>query len=47
MNKDIGERIPEFLLSQKKSFGKTFFGTREVANAVGLTIYQEGSFLIY
>ncbi len=40
MNKDIDERIVEFLESQKKSFRKTFLSTREIADAVGLTIYQ-------
>ncbi|HDD8965294.1 TPA: faeA-like family protein [Escherichia coli] len=40
MNKDINERIVNFLESQKKSFSKTFFSTREIADAVGLTIYQ-------
>lgn len=40
MNKDIDERIVEFLECQKELFSKTFFGTREIADAVGLTIYQ-------
>ncbi|KAB2827026.1 faeA-like family protein [Escherichia coli] len=40
MNKNIDERIVDFLEGQKKSLSKTFFSTREIANAVGLTIYQ-------
>lgn len=40
MNKDIDERIVEFLECQKELFSKTFFGTREIVDAVGLTIYQ-------
>lgn len=40
MDKDIDERITEFLENQKKSFSKTFFSTREIADAVGVTIYQ-------
>ncbi|EPO2325357.1 FaeA/PapI family transcriptional regulator [Escherichia coli] len=45
MNKDIDERIIEFLEKQKKSFSKTFFSTREIADAVGLTIYQARGYL--
>ncbi|MBB9726031.1 faeA-like family protein [Escherichia coli] len=45
MNKDINERIVVFLENQKKSFGKTFFSTREIADAVGLTIYQIRGYL--
>ncbi|WP_175616582.1 FaeA/PapI family transcriptional regulator [Escherichia coli] len=45
MNKDNDERIIEFLENQKKSFGKTFFSTREIADAVGLTIYQVRGYL--
>lgn len=40
MNKDIDGRIVEFMGNQRKSFRKTFFSTREIADAVGLTIYQ-------
>ncbi|HBC5825882.1 TPA: faeA-like family protein [Escherichia coli] len=40
MKKDIDEQIVEFLENQKKYFSKTFFSTREIADAVGLTIYQ-------
>jgi predicted ArsR family transcriptional regulator len=40
MNKDIDWRIIEFLDNQQKFFHKTFFSTREIADAVGLTIYQ-------
>lgn len=39
-NKDTDEHIVEFLENQKKSFSKTFFSTREIADAVDLTIYQ-------
>ncbi len=45
MNKDIDERIVEFLENQKKSFSKTFFSTREIADAVGGTIYQVRGYL--
>ncbi len=45
MNKGIDERIVEFLENQKKSFSKTLFGTREIADAVGLTIYQARGYL--
>lgn len=45
MNKDIDERIVEFLENQNKSFRKTFFSTREMADAVGLTIYQAKGYL--
>lgn len=40
MNTDIDERIVDFLENQKEYFSKTFFGTREITDAVGLTIYQ-------
>ncbi|MHA6954608.1 FaeA/PapI family transcriptional regulator [Escherichia coli] len=40
MEKDIDERISEFLENHKKHFSKTLFSTREIADAVGLTIYQ-------
>ncbi|QCT87616.1 FaeA/PapI family transcriptional regulator [Escherichia sp. E4742] len=40
MNKDNNEQIVGFLESQKKSSRKTSFSTREIADAVGLTIYQ-------
>ncbi|MCU6343569.1 FaeA/PapI family transcriptional regulator [Escherichia coli] len=45
MNKDIDGRIVEFLGNQRKSFRKTFFSTREIADAVGLTIYQARGYL--
>ncbi|HBC0990034.1 TPA: faeA-like family protein [Escherichia coli] len=45
MNKDIDERIVDFLENQKGSFSKTFFSTREIADAVGLTIYQARGYL--
>lgn len=45
MNKDIDERIIGFLENQKKSFSKTFFSTREIADAVELTIYQARGYL--
>lgn len=45
MNKDIDGRIVEFLENQRKSFRKTFFSTREIADAVGLTIYQARGYL--
>ncbi|OSL66214.1 hypothetical protein EAXG_02017 [Escherichia coli TA054] len=35
----------EFLGEQKKHFSKTFFSTREIADAVGLTIYQARGYL--
>ncbi len=40
MDTDIDERIVDFLENQKEYFSKTFFSTREIADAVGLTIYQ-------
>ncbi|HDJ8924283.1 TPA: faeA-like family protein [Escherichia coli] len=40
MNTDINDQIIEFLKDQKKSFSRTLFSTREIADAVGLTIYQ-------
>ncbi|ECW0470405.1 TPA: faeA-like family protein [Salmonella enterica subsp. enterica serovar Mississippi] len=40
MNRDIDAQIICFLERQKKSVSKSFFSTREVADAVGLTIYQ-------
>ena len=45
MNKDIDKRIVDFLDVQRKSFSKTFFSTREIADAVGLTIYQVREYL--
>ena len=45
MNKSIDERIIEFLDNQRKHFSKTFFSTREIADAVGLTIYQARRYL--
>ncbi len=45
MNTDIDERIIEFLDNQRKHFSKTFFSTREIADAVGLTIYQARRYL--
>ncbi len=45
MNKDIDEHIVEFLENQKKHFSKTFFSTREIGDAVGLTIYQARGYL--
>ncbi|HAX9584297.1 TPA: faeA-like family protein [Escherichia coli] len=45
MNTDIDERIIEFLGNQRKHFSKTFFSTREIADAVGLTIYQARGYL--
>lgn len=45
MNKNIDERIVEFLERQRKFFSKTFFSTREIADAVGLTIYQAREYL--
>lgn len=44
MNKDIDDRIVEFLENQKKSFSKTF-STREIADTAGLTIYQARGYL--
>lgn len=40
MKKDIDELIVNFLANQKKPSSKTSFSTREIANAVELTIYQ-------
>ncbi|EFU0743688.1 faeA-like family protein [Escherichia coli] len=45
MNTDIDEQVVEFLYNQKKHFSKTFFSTREIADAVGLTIYQARGYL--
>ncbi len=45
MHTDIDERIVDFLDNQKKHFSKTFFSTREIADAVGLTIYQARGYL--
>ncbi|HFF9411207.1 TPA: FaeA/PapI family transcriptional regulator [Escherichia coli] len=44
-NKDIDEQIVEFLGEQKKYSSKTFFSTREIADVVGLTIYQARGYL--
>ncbi|EHF7976632.1 hypothetical protein J3N82_003980 [Salmonella enterica subsp. enterica serovar Bareilly] len=40
MNKDFDGSIVNFMKDQEESFRKTFFSTREIADAVGLTIYQ-------
>ncbi|CAD5756996.1 FaeA-like protein [Escherichia coli] len=45
MDTDINDRIVEFLDNQKKHFSKKFFSTREIADAVGLTIYQVRGYL--
>lgn len=45
MNTDIDERIIEFLDNQRKHFSKTFFSTREIADVIGLTIYQARRYL--
>ena len=41
MSKDIYERIIEFMGGQ----GETFFSTREIADAVEVTIYQIRGYL--
>ncbi|EFB7616379.1 faeA-like family protein [Escherichia coli] len=45
MKTDIDERMREYLENQKKHFSKTLFSTREIADAVGLTIYQVRGYL--
>ena len=45
MKTDIAERMREYLENQKKHFSKTLFSTREIADAVGLTIYQVRGYL--
>ncbi|EPU4253828.1 TPA: faeA-like family protein [Escherichia coli] len=45
MKTDIDERMSEFLDTQKKHFSKKLFSTREIADAVGLTIYQIRGYL--
>lgn len=40
MNEDIDTRIVDFMEKQKKSVSKTDFSTREIADAIDLTIYQ-------
>ncbi|WP_281439754.1 FaeA/PapI family transcriptional regulator [Escherichia coli] len=45
MKTDIDERMRECLENQKKHFSKTLFSTREIADAVGLTIYQVRGYL--
>ncbi|HHU1818854.1 TPA: FaeA/PapI family transcriptional regulator [Escherichia coli] len=43
--KDIYKVIVEFMTHQKFSGGKESFRTREIADAVGLTIYQTRLYL--
>lgn len=45
MNTDINERIVEFLDNQKNLSVKHFFSLREIADAVGLKIYQVREYL--
>ncbi|HHL7754740.1 TPA: FaeA/PapI family transcriptional regulator [Escherichia coli] len=45
MKPGIDELMREYLENQKKHFGKTLFSTREIADAVGLTIYQVRGYL--
>ncbi len=40
MDADSEGRIVEFLGNQKKHFGKPLISEREIADAVGLAIYQ-------
>ncbi|HHH9861302.1 TPA: FaeA/PapI family transcriptional regulator [Escherichia coli] len=40
MNKDFDGSIVNFMKDQEESFRETFFSTREIADAVRLTIYQ-------
>ncbi|MDY1736304.1 FaeA/PapI family transcriptional regulator [Escherichia coli] len=40
MIRDIDKRIVDFLNQQKKYSSREVFRTREIADAVGLTIYQ-------
>lgn len=45
MKPGIDELMREHLENQKKHFGQTLFSTREIADAVGLTIYQVRGYL--
>ena len=45
MKPGINELMREYLENQKKHFSKTLFSTREIADAVGLTIYQVRGYL--
>ena len=45
MKQGIDELMREYLENQKKHFSKTLFSTREIADAVGLTIYQVRGYL--
>lgn len=45
MKQGIDELMREYLENQKKHFGQTLFSTREIADAVGLTIYQVRGYL--
>ncbi|EFU0743440.1 FaeA/PapI family transcriptional regulator [Escherichia coli] len=45
MKPGIDELMREYLENQKKHFGQTLFSTREIADAVGLTIYQVRGYL--
>ncbi|HBM9704215.1 TPA: faeA-like family protein [Escherichia coli] len=45
MNRDIEKLIINFMEQQKKSVNRTFLSTREIADAVGLTIYQVRGYL--
>ncbi|EFQ6911703.1 FaeA/PapI family transcriptional regulator [Escherichia coli] len=40
MNKNIAENIISFMEEQRKSAGRTFFSSREIAGAVSLTVHQ-------
>lgn len=40
MNKDFVENIISFMEEQRKSAGRTFFSSREIAGAVSLTVHQ-------
>ncbi|EFJ2807608.1 regulator [Escherichia coli] len=40
MNKSISENIISFMEEQRKSAGRTFFSSREIAGAVSLTVHQ-------
>lgn len=40
MNKSIFENIISFMEEQRKSAGRTFFSSREIAGAVSLTVHQ-------
>ncbi|CAD5757474.1 FaeA-like protein [Escherichia coli] len=45
MNRDIEKLIINFMEQQKNSVNRTFLSTREIADAVGLTIYQVRGYL--